>query len=389
MINFSIIGVDRDSGQQVRAVVPARDRQDAEQWAARTGIVWSEIKPVSVTSQYAAEKDGVIWLIGLIAILLSLLILRPQFDLHPISHLSALLGAVAASFIFVFLFGLIGAKLGGKSALGARLGFFIASVLVLTAVSVGEYRIRATATRQQNQQEIQQTAPVTIAQVKAVAGTQPAASSPVSVGAPVVMRHDSNGSEVAETKLLMSEMQKFAAESVAQIRSYQQRISAMIREGLVLPENLDTGEHLAQTKAKLAELRKLLDERDKVIDAKFEDLPRRLNALPISAAKKQSAIDGYNRSGRRSQELMHQIEAQDRQILGVASELTNFMESRLGEFKREDNDLVFKSGADVKTYNDFIDHIKLAIATENELTQKEQDELEQESTQKGEQFLGK
>lgn len=388
VINFSIIGADRESGQEVKAVVPASDRQAAEQWAARSGILWTEITPISVTSDYAAEKDGVIWLIGALAIGLSLLILRPQLDLSNAAHVGSLLGAVIGAFIFIFLFGLIGAKLGGKSALRARLGFFVASFLVLALVCAGESRIRATAARQQDIHDVQQTAQALVTQIKSMAGTQPASSRPASVEPPDVTIHDLNASELAETKLLMNEMQKFVAESTALGQSYQKRISTIMGEGLIRPENLDTAEHLAQTKAKLAELRKLLDERDKAVDTQFEALPPRVNVLPINTAMKQSAIDGYYRTGRRAQELVHQIEEQDRNLVDAAIELAKFMEGRLGRFKRDDNELVFKDGADVKTYNAYMDRINQAAATENELTQKQQ-ELMQESTAKMEQFLGK
>lgn len=388
MINFSIIGADRESGQEVRAIVPATDRQAAEQWAARSGILWTEITPVQAVSDYAAEKDGVIWLIGLAGILIILLVLRPRLDLSNSTNLGALFGTVFGAFVFIFLFGLIGAKLGGKSRLGGRIGFLIAAFLVVALVCAGEYRIRATANREDDLRDVQQTARSLVTQMKSMAGTQPAATHPVSMNPPDVTIRDLNASELAETKLLMSEVQKFAAESSALGQSYQKRISEIMGEGLIQPDNLDTVGHIAKTKTKLSALQKLLEERDKAVDNQFEALPPRVNALPINAVMKQSAIDGYYRTGKRAQDLVHQIEAQDRQFVEAALELAHFMESRLGHFKRDDNDLVFQDGADVRTYNAFMDRIKQAVASENELTQKQQ-ELMQESTEKMEQFLGK
>lgn len=385
MINFSIIGADRETGQEVRATVPARNRQAAEEWATRSGILWTQITPVSVPSSYAAEKDPLIWLIGLAAIALALVVLRPSFDLSSSAQLGGLLGIALGAFIFIFLFGLIGAKLGGRSAGGARLGFFVASMLVLGLITLGEHRLRATAARQRDIQDIQQTAHALVAQVKSAVGTQPASSRP---NPPDVTIHDLNDSEVAETKILMTEVQNFTSECAAIGQSYQKRISAIIGQGLVRPENLDTAEHLAQTNSKLTDLRKLLDERDKAVDAQFDALPPRINALPISAAMKQSAINGYYKTGQRARDLMHEMEAQDRQFLESSTALASFMESRLGHFKRDDDDLVFKDGADVRNYNNFIDRIKQISATENELTQKQQ-ALMQEGSGKIEQFLGK
>lgn len=388
VINFSIIGADRESGQEVRATVPARNRQEAEEWANRSGILWTQITPLTLPSSYSAGKDPLIWLIGLLAIAVALVVLRAPLDLSNSASRGELLGMVLGAFIFIFLFGLIGAKLGGKSVGGARLGFSIAALLVLAVVAVGEYRIRAVAAHQHDIQDIKQTAEAMVAQLKSAAGTQPAGGHSNSTDPPGVTINDLNDSEVAETKLLITEMQKFTAECTALGRSYQTRISALMGEGLIRPENLDTAEHLAQTKTKLAELRKLLDERDKAVDAQFEALPPRVNALHISAAMKQSAIESYYKTGKRAQELMHEVEAQDRQIVDTATELESFMESRLGHFKRDDNDLVFKDGADVRTYNSLIDRIKQAAAAENELTQKQQAIL-QESSEKMEQFLGK
>src|SRR5258708_29242080 len=124
-MQFKISGASKSTGEDVEATIEARDQRAAEKWAADSGILWTSITTSGgkgglpgvtthgPTQPYAAEKDGVIWIIGIAAALLDLLLGGRGLLSFDAAGLGALTGMLLGAFVLVFLLGLIGSKIGG------------------------------------------------------------------------------------------------------------------------------------------------------------------------------------------------------------------------------------------------------------------------------------
>jgi hypothetical protein len=352
--------------------------------------VWQEpafvnsppIRPVLPLASYSAEKDPVIWLIGAVAILLSLLIWSPQLNFSNAAQLGYLLGAVVGAFVVVFLPGLIGAKLAGKRPVPARVGFSVAAFLVLVVTALGEQHLR-----QHNIEDATNMGQALLSDVRAAAHTG-ASSRHASADPSSPTMNDLSASEAADAKVLMTEMQKFVHEAKTVGDGWIARTRAIIGEGIIRPQDLDSAAHIASTRERLKQLRQVIDDRAKGTDALYDSLPNRVRPLPIGSVMKESALASYAQNVKKTQGITHQITEVDREFVTAATDLADFMEGRLGHFKVVGKKFLFENDADVADYNADIARVRQAATSEGELTAKQQ-KFAQESSDTMEQFMGK
>jgi hypothetical protein len=379
---FKIAGASKATGEEVEATIEARDQRAAEKWAADSGILWTSITtsggrgvppplPAHGSAQpYAAEKDGVIWIIGIVAVLLDLVLGGRGLLSFDAAGLGALTGMLLGAFVLVFLLGLIGSKIGGKKPLRARIGFFIGAAMAVSIVAVGEHRIgrqRAEdlASSEQIINQIRSSLP---------GSTQPTHSSGM---AGSLTATDISGSEAADLKVLLTEVQKFQAEANAKGVEFQNRTAAILGDGILQPSKLDTKEKIVAAKSKLAQLGALIDARDADMDAMYDGMLDRFNALPIGQDMKRGAIQGYQANVEKGKSALHEITDTERQFVAASNELVDFLQSRLGNFEVKGSKILFADGADVTTYNEKSGKIQELVAKEQSLIQRQQETARQ------------
>jgi hypothetical protein len=282
------------------------------------------------------------------------------FDANALAYT---FGAALAYFVFVFLFGLIGAKIGGKEQKGARIGFAVGAFGILAIVAFGEYRIR-----QELAKDISASAQQMTSQMRAGVGMSTAAGGNSRTPEPSGL----SAREAAAVNLLLAEVRSIYAESKEIGDDFQQQLSRIVGEGILQPAKLDTGPKISLAESKLMQLRQLIEKRQTDCEILFRDMPRRLNALPIDARTKESAIRGLQSSLAHALSDMRELTDAGRKGVVQSQLLAEFMRSRLGRFRIEDGTVHFDEDADVARYNIIFNRLQQAAKKEQEVTQRMQ-----------------
>jgi hypothetical protein len=382
-MRFRVIGARRDSGEDVNLLVEARDEPFVQRWANQHGILWTSIVPAPKASPpapvtgasppplasnavpsepqtpsaakpkpYEAEKDGVIWLIGAIGVLLCLLVSSRQIGIFDASQLGATLGAAVGAFIFIFLFGLIGSKIAGNHARRSRIGFTIGAALALTLFIVGEMRIRKS-----REEEVQALAQRLVPPRGRI--NTPVSGAPTSVSQSTGPIAGIGASEADDVKLLLAEVEKIQQEARTRGEAFQQKMNAIAIGDLTQPRNFDTLEKILAVKSKMLQMRELIDAQDKLVDDMFRTMPGRISSLPINSTLKLETLRGYESTAAHSQEVLRRVTQSERNFTIAVTDLADFYQSHLGRFHLDGNTVVFDDATDVAAYNGILIRIQL------------------------------
>ena len=381
-MQFKIIGASKATGDDVETIINVRDERAAEKWAADSGILWTSITasgvgppPVPVSSAYSAVTDGVLWLIGTVAVLIILMLMGVplQFDARG---LGAITGTLIGGGMLVLLLGLIGALIGGKKPSGRRGGFAVGAALAVALMAIGQYRIH-----QRQAQDSLASSQQIVSQIRAA---MPKASTlPVTDDRSAVASANSSAppdaanlsaSEAADAKVMLVEVQKFQAEANAKGREFQANLAALMGDGILQPSKLDSKEKIDRVKATLVKVRALIDQREADAVTLYDSLPGRFAALPIGQTMKDGAIAGCQANVDTAKAQMHELTETERQFVAAAGELADLMESRLGHFEVKEAKVYFADAADIAKYN-------AAAAKIQELVTKEQNLINQQQAQ--------
>lgn len=232
----------------------------------------SELSAPPSAKAYAAECDGVIWLIGIIAMLLCFLLSDQPVGFSDAASLGALIGETIISFALVFLFGLIGAKITGKVQKRSRIGFTIGACVAVAMPVIGEYRIR-----QYRANDVSAAGQRLVSQGREMLTTS----------MPPLNRLSAR--EAADDKVLLKAVGQFWADEKASREQYQQKLHDIAGDGIIQASKLDTPDKIGVARQKLSELAKLSSEQEQAVLAMMNGWPNRINALPISLEAKESA----------------------------------------------------------------------------------------------------
>jgi len=362
-MKFRVIGAHKETGEDVEMTIDAADQHAAERWAVQNLIVWTSITPQappiprtasSQATTYVAEKDVVNWLIALLAVLLTLLLTdrRIGFSANAIAQT---LGAGFAYLLFAALFGLLGAKIGGKHPIRARVGFAIGSAIILIVSVLGEYRIGQQRTRD------------VAASARALAGQVRDLSQPIS-NPPSLSAREARGVNV-----LLAEIKQIYAEATKVQNDFQSRLTRIAGDGIIRPSQIETRAKINAASGKLVEFERLIDDRAAATEQMFADLPKRIERLNIDEQIKESALRGMQKTGGRSQQLTRQMLAADRRFVMEASSMLDFVQSRLGHFRVEHDEIYFEDDADVVQYNLIFTRLQKIVVEEQDIWRQIQD----------------
>lgn len=289
---------------------------------------------------YEAERDPVVWLVGVIAVVVAVLTLNQTAGIFGLSGAGRLVGSTVGAFTIVFLIGLIGAKIGGQSRTLARLGFVAGVLIVLGGLYIGERRIRNR--------------------------DKPPLDDVASRNRLPVNRNSS-----ADEKILLDEVQKLFAEALARRDGYQKDLQRVIGDGLAHASRLDTAPEIAEARTKLKRVREILAEVERDAAATTEALPTRIDALPIDEQLKRDTVNSYRQAVGQSLALSQDISRVSRESVDEVQRLVDFMEARIGQFRVDGNSPIFKTPEDVAAYNRIVRRLQELTAEEQALLRRQ------------------
>jgi hypothetical protein len=297
---------------------------------------------------YAPARDPSLWFICLAATLAAM---WASDTLRPPDS-AANFGTLAAGFLlslaFTLLLGLVGLKICqrtlGRKPIASRAAFALGACLGVALLALGEYRIRS-------------------AQAHLPAANQGAPKRPTVV------------SKAESDRLITDEGQAALSAAASRSQQYATAVAKVIGDGLIRPNQLDTPEKLAALKAKVARLRQLADGFDIDTRAAGEATLARVQALPIDESEKRAFEVSYRQSRQRSQAIADESLSLSHQTFDALEELARFISDRLGTFHLEDNDIVFKSAADVAGYKQIVTRLVELDKRQQEVTTRAQKQM--------------
>jgi hypothetical protein len=176
----------------------------------------------------------------------------------------------------------------------------------------------------------------------------------------------------ADSKILMAFARAADADTDKQNQSYKADLSEIIGDGILRPGDLSTAEKISSAKAKLAKLRSLIEGNERIRLAMLDEHTSRFNALPLSAAERDSCRSQFQNGFENSRELIKQVADIDAQYINEGAKLVDFMESRLGTFRVKEAIVYFSDASDVSRYNAILAQLTALQAEEQQVTQKSQ-----------------
>ncbi|HWE95793.1 MAG TPA: hypothetical protein VG269_17645 [Tepidisphaeraceae bacterium] len=265
----------------------------------------------------------------------------------PARSVGWLAGALVGSFLISFLVGFIVAKaalrLIGRRPWVGRAGFALGACLFVSILAVGEQRIRGRVSEESSTGKI--------------------AHGPV---------------DSAEgNTLVTNEIRAYLALVNRRNDQYVRDMAKIAGDGLVQPAKLDTAAKIAVLRVKLAQLRKLTDDFESGSRDAGEAALRRVEAMPIADAEKQSFAASYRQSHKASQADDDEMFSLSRQFYDEVEKLADFMGARLGVFKIDGNSVVFKSTDDAAAYNQIIARLIANAKQQQELTARAKEKMQQ------------
>lgn len=129
------------------------------------------------------------------------------------------------------------------------------------------------------------------------------------------------------------------------------------------PETLTNPILFSQSRQNLQKFKNILQSYEPQIKRLINEFPQKLAQLNIEENVKQEAIVGYNKSKDKALDGMLEFFEIEYKIVTTAEALLDFMESKQGQVKNVNNQLLFDSQADADIFNSYIrDITKLAEA---------------------------
>lgn len=101
----------------------------------------------------------------------------------------------------------------------------------------------------------------------------------------------------------------------------------------------------------------------------FDNIPKRIRALPASATTKEYAVQACQENMQQIRNFVRRFTAADRQFVSESQSLADFMESRLGHFRVEGTTAYLETDVDAARYNAISERIRQGIAQEHEMAQ--------------------
>jgi hypothetical protein len=175
-----------------------------------------------------------------------------------------------------------------------------------------------------------------------------------------------------DTKLLVKEAELWAAQSRSLAAQFQNEMNAIAGKGLLAPEQLDSAEEIGALRVALQKMRSLVKRHHDANVAFLDSMPVRIRGLKISERSKEDAVAGYLSTAGETKAALKEWLQVEFEGVDRMGKLGDFMESRLGQFRIEDNTIVFQEDKDVDSYNKLLARINEIVEKEKELSAKQQ-----------------
>jgi len=180
------------------------------------------------------------------------------------------------------------------------------------------------------------------------------------------------GISSADKAILLEFVRNFAADCDKQNQDYQRDVANLVGNGILQPSELDTADKIATARAKMAQAGSLVEDYRENRAAILEGCAARIASLPVPSKEKAALLQEYRTNVETERGQIEQIAETDESFVEEAGRLLDFLDSRVGAFTVNGEQIYFNDDADVSRYNAFKDRLNELIANEQQLTQKSQ-----------------
>jgi hypothetical protein len=173
----------------------------------------------------------------------------------------------------------------------------------------------------------------------------------------------SPGATNVDLKIVSAEVRTLLADIRTDATELQSKLQAEGLDSILAPTSFAGSARILNARRRLANIKRITDEYERTVIARFSEFPERIYGLNVSDELKEAAVHAFE--ARQSEVLrkLREIAQLHRSILGEADRLFVFMDGRIGRYKVSDR-ILFQNAADAERYTAHIERLQALGAKE-------------------------
>jgi hypothetical protein len=168
-----------------------------------------------------------------------------------------------------------------------------------------------------------------------------------------------------DVKVVQAELRVLRAALRKDGSDLRENLEAEGMKSILAPASFATRDRIRDSRRRLANLRRIVDEYERNVVARLDEFPTRVNELDVVDGVKQATATAFEKERGESLVKYKEIARLDRAILAEADRLFVFMESRVGRYRVTDR-LMFRDPADAETYTVYVERLQELAGQEEE-----------------------
>lgn len=160
-----------------------------------------------------------------------------------------------------------------------------------------------------------------------------------------------------DVKVVQAELRVLRAALRKDNADLRENLEAEGMKSILAPTSFATRERIKDSRRRLANLRRIVDEYERNVVARLDEFPARLRELDVVDGVKEATTTAFEKERADALKRYKEVARLDRAILAEADRLFVFMESRVGRFRVTDR-LMFRDAADAETYTVYVERLQ-------------------------------
>jgi hypothetical protein len=160
-----------------------------------------------------------------------------------------------------------------------------------------------------------------------------------------------------DVKVVQAELRVLRAALRKDGTDLRENLEAEGMTSILAPSSFATRDRIKDSRRRLANLRRIVDEYERNVVARLDEFPARVRGLDVADAVKEATLTAFEKEREESLTKFKEIARLDRSILAEADRLFVFMDSRVGRYRVTDR-LVFRDPVDAETYTIYVERLQ-------------------------------